>query len=232
MWRWELILGLPLHYTSMTVSLHWCFPLGRSRRLPLVVCCFLLPWSWFAEDRIVLGNVPWQFGPSLFVFRHIFLLGMGLGLDIKWVGVAKSFGPIIAPQNLFVRLLGRGGGFWCPRAYITADQVLSPISARASSPAQGTLLAFRCTRHAIINTFMERRRSLQYTRHTFIGAFMKRRKFSGWGFPWKSGETHSACNSLFGLHVNQVPPRFRLLYKAPWENRSFTSTNPWVLHEL
>ena len=40
-------------------------------------------------DRIVLSNVTWQFGPSLFV------LGVGLMPDMKWAGVAKSFGPTI-----------------------------------------------------------------------------------------------------------------------------------------
>ena len=55
--RCQLILELPLHYTPMVVSLHLRFFLGRSRRLPLVACCFLLPWSRFAENRIVLGNV-------------------------------------------------------------------------------------------------------------------------------------------------------------------------------
>ena len=32
----------------------------------------------------------------------------------------RSFGPTIAPQNPAARLLGRGGGFWCSRAYIMA----------------------------------------------------------------------------------------------------------------
>ena len=47
----------PLHYTPMAVSLHLHFPLGRFGRLPLVACRFLLPWSQFAENRIVLDNV-------------------------------------------------------------------------------------------------------------------------------------------------------------------------------
>ena len=128
--RRQLILELPLHCTLMTVSLHLCFPLGRSRRLPLVACRFLLPWSRFTENRIVFGNVSWQLGPSLFI------LGMGIGLDMEWAGVAKFFGPTIAPKNPIVRLLRRGQGFWCPRAYVTAGRVLSPVSARASSPAQ------------------------------------------------------------------------------------------------
>ena len=42
---------------------------------------------------IVVGNVSWQFGPSSFVLRHFFLLDVGLGLDMKWVEVAKFFDP-------------------------------------------------------------------------------------------------------------------------------------------
>ena len=91
--RWHLILELLFHYTPMVDSLHLCFPLGCSGRLPLVVCRFLLPWSRFAENRIVLSNVFWQFGPSSFVLGHFFFLSVGLGLDMKW-GVAKFFGPI------------------------------------------------------------------------------------------------------------------------------------------
>ena len=202
MWRWQLILELLLHYTPMAASLHLCFSLGRSGRLLLVACHFLLPWSRFAENRIVLGDVSWQFGLSSFILGHFFLLSVGLGLDMKWVGVAKFFGPTIASQNPAVRLLGRGGGFWCPRAYVTTGRVLSPISARASSSAQGTLLAFRCMRRAVINTFIERRGSFRYTRRAFIGAFMKRRGSSGWGFPWKLGGTYFACNSPFGFLAN------------------------------
>ena len=200
--RWQLFLELLLHYTLMVDSLHLCFPLGCSGRLPLVVCRFLLPWSRFAKNRIVLGNVSWQFRPSSFVLGHFFLLGVSLGLDMKWARVAKFFGPTITPQNPAVRLLEQGGRFWCPRAYVTASRVLSPVSVRASSPAQGTLLAFRYTRRAVINTFMERRGSLWYTRHTFIGAFMKRRGSSSWGFPWILGGTYFACNSLFEFCAN------------------------------
>ena len=93
MWRWQLILKLLLHYTPIANSSHLCFSLGRFGRLPLVVCRFLLPWSRFAENRIVLGNVSWQFRPSPFVLRHFFLLSVGLELDMKWVGVAKFFDP-------------------------------------------------------------------------------------------------------------------------------------------
>ena len=42
---------------------------------------------WDAENRIVLGNVSRLFGLALFVLGHFFLLGVGLGLSIKWAGV-------------------------------------------------------------------------------------------------------------------------------------------------
>ena len=84
---------LLFHYTHITDLLHLCFLLGHFGRLPLVVCRFLLLWSSFAENGIVLSNISCQFGPSLFVLRHFFLLGVGLGLDMKWPGVAKFFGP-------------------------------------------------------------------------------------------------------------------------------------------
>ena len=100
-------------------------------------------WSRLVEDRIVLGDVCCQFGLSLFVLEHFFFLGMGLKLNIKWARVAKFFDPTIAPQNLDVRFLGRRGGFWCPRAFIMACQVLSFVSARVFSPDRGTLLALR-----------------------------------------------------------------------------------------
>ena len=67
--------------------------------------------SRLAENKVVLGNVSWQFGLSSFVLGHFFLLGVGLGLSIKWVGVAKFLDPTIAPQNPTVQLLGRKGEF-------------------------------------------------------------------------------------------------------------------------
>ena len=48
-----------------------------------------------AEDRIVLGDVSWQFGLSLFVLERFFLLGMGLGLCMKWAGAVKFFDPTL-----------------------------------------------------------------------------------------------------------------------------------------
>ena len=95
----------------MAVSLHLRLPLGRSGRLPLVACRFLLPRSRFAKNRIVLGNASWQFGLSSFVLEYFFLIGVSLRLDMKWAGVAKVFSPTIAPKNIVVRLLERGGGF-------------------------------------------------------------------------------------------------------------------------
>ena len=98
-----------------------------------MACRSSLLASGMAEVRIVLGDVSGPFRLSSFVLGHFFLLGVGLGLSIKWAGVAKFFDPTIAPQNPAVWPLGRRGGFWCPQAFIMACQVLSSISARAFS---------------------------------------------------------------------------------------------------
>ena len=151
------------HYVSL-------FCLGRLGRLSLRACRFSFSQFQLSEDRIVLGDASRQLGLSLLILGCFFLLGVGLSLCIKWAGFAEFFGPTIALQNPVVQLLGQGGGFWCPRAYVMAGQVLSSVSARASLLARGMLLAFRCTRRAVINTFMEWRGSLRYTRCVFIGA--------------------------------------------------------------
>ena len=114
--RWQPLLELLLHHAPMAGPLRLCFPLGCSRRLPLVTWRFPLLRSRFAEDRVVLGSTSWQFRLSLFVLGHFFLLGMGHGLDMKWAGVAKSIDPTITLQNPVVWLLGLGGGFWCSQA--------------------------------------------------------------------------------------------------------------------
>ena len=177
------------------------FCLGRLGRLSLRACRSSFSQFQLDEDRIVIGDASWQLGLSLLILGCFFLLRVGLGLCMKWAEAAEFFGPTIASQNPTVQLLGQGGGFWCPRAYVTAGWVLSLLSTRASSPVQGTLLTFRCTRRVVINTFMERCGSLWYTRHAFIGAFMKRHGSSGWGFPWKLGRSYFACNSLFELRA-------------------------------
>ena len=57
MQRWQFLLELLLHHTPIADSLHLCFSLGRSGRLPLAACRFFLLWSRFAKDRIVLDNI-------------------------------------------------------------------------------------------------------------------------------------------------------------------------------
>ena len=66
-----------------------------------------------------------------------------LGLILIWAGVPRSFGPTIAPQNPAVRLLGRRGGFLCPRGTLPACQVLSSVGIRAFSFAYNTFMALR-----------------------------------------------------------------------------------------
>ena len=46
--------------------------------------------SGLAEDRIVLDDIFGPFGLSLFVLGHFFLLGIGLGLSMRWAGIVNS----------------------------------------------------------------------------------------------------------------------------------------------
>ena len=67
-----------------------------------MACRSSLLGSGLAENRIVLGDVSGPFGLSSLVLGHIFLLGVGLGLSIKWAGVVKFFDPtlfIIKPKH-------------------------------------------------------------------------------------------------------------------------------------
>ena len=56
---------------------------------------------------MVLGDDSRQLGPSLLIPGCFFFLDVGLGLDTKWAGLAKYFGPTIAPQNPAIRLFGQ-----------------------------------------------------------------------------------------------------------------------------
>ena len=67
--------------------------------LSLKACRFSFLRFWLAEDRIVLGDVSWQLGLSLFIFGRFFLLGMGLGPCMKWAGAAEFFDPTILYIN-------------------------------------------------------------------------------------------------------------------------------------
>ena len=96
---WQLLLELLFYHAPMVGPLGSKLPLGCSSGLPLATWCFHLPWFWSAEDRVVLDNISWQSGFPLFVLEHFFLLGMGLGLDMKWVGVSRSFGPTLLIYN-------------------------------------------------------------------------------------------------------------------------------------
>ena len=60
-----------------------------------MACRSSLPGSGLAENRIVLVDVSGPFGLPSFVLGHFFLLGVGLGLSIKWVRVVKFFDPTL-----------------------------------------------------------------------------------------------------------------------------------------
>ena len=46
---------------------------------------------------MVLDDASQQLGPFLLILRRFLFLSVGLGLDMKWAGVLRSFSPIIAP---------------------------------------------------------------------------------------------------------------------------------------
>ena len=171
---WETALGGVLFSPSM-ISI--CQEQDCPRQHLLAV------WTFFIRPRAFLPPRcrPWAW------------YGMGRGCQILWPHNSPSKSCYPTPRSGSRILMSSG--------LCHSWSSLVPLSARASSPAQGMLLEFRCTRRVVINTFMEWRGSLRYTRHAFIGAFMKRRGSSGWGFPWKLGGTYFACNSLFELRV-------------------------------
>ena len=94
--RWQLLPELLFYHAPMAGPLGSELPLGCSRGLPLVALRFPLPWFWSAEDRVELVNISWQSGFPLFVLGHFFLLGVGLGLDMKWAGILRSFDPTVS----------------------------------------------------------------------------------------------------------------------------------------
>ena len=93
--KWQLLLELLFYHTPMVGPLGSELPLECSRGLPLATWRFPLLWFWFAEDRVVLGSISWQFGFPLFVVGHFFLLGMGLGPNMKWAGLCQILQPHI-----------------------------------------------------------------------------------------------------------------------------------------
>ena len=113
--RWQPLLELLLYHAPMVGPLRSGFPLGCSRRLPLVAWHFVLPWSRSAEDRVIVGSISWQSGLSLFALGHFFILGIGQRLDMKWAGIAKSFGPTIAFQNATIAKNHQQKKLWLPK---------------------------------------------------------------------------------------------------------------------
>ena len=101
--RWLLLPELLFYHAPMAGPLGSELPLGCSRGLLLATWHFPLPWFWSAEDRVVLGSISWQFGFPLFVLEHFFLLDMDLGLDMKWTGVPRSFGPTIIITKILTK---------------------------------------------------------------------------------------------------------------------------------
>ena len=74
-------------------------PLGSSRGLPRATWWLPLLWFWSVEDRVVLGSIFCQSGFPSFVLGHFFLLGVGLGLDMKLAEVSRSLWSHNSPSK-------------------------------------------------------------------------------------------------------------------------------------
>ena len=97
--RWQLLLGLLFYHAPMADPLGLESPLGSLRGLPLAMWCLPFLWFWSTEDRVILGSIFWQSGFPSFVLWHFFLLGVGLGLDMEWAEISKSFWPHNSPSK-------------------------------------------------------------------------------------------------------------------------------------
>ena len=166
-------------------------------------------WSWFVEDRFVLGSIFWQSGFPSFVLGHFFLLGLGLGLDMKWAELCQILQPHNSPSKS------------CCPAPRTERRILTfsgPYHGRLSlvplwvpgflhlPKARSWCFGVRGALSLML--FWEWCGSLRYTECVFNGAFMKRRGFGGWRFPWELGEIYFAWHSFFELCERWTPPDF------------------------
>ena len=75
---------------------------------------------------------------------------MGLGLYIKWVGVPRSFGPIIAPQS---GSSDEEKDFDVLRPTSWPIESCFPMGAKVSSSTHDMLLVLWRTRHIVMNAF-------------------------------------------------------------------------------
>ena len=75
--------------------------LGSSRGLRPAMWRLPLQWFWSAEDRVVLGNIFWQSRFPSFVLGHFFILGVGIGLDMKWAGLCQILQPHNSPSKSY-----------------------------------------------------------------------------------------------------------------------------------
>ena len=111
-------------------------PLGSLRGLPLAMWCLLLLWFWSTEDRVVLGSIFWQSGFPSFVLWHFFLLGVGLGLDMEWAEVSRSFWPHNSPSNPPPCPRSRATWFWGAIMGLKGSRDFNPFHIKPKAHAE------------------------------------------------------------------------------------------------
>ena len=104
-WRWQLLLGLLFYHALMAGLLGLESLLRSSRGLLRATWCLPLLWFWSAEDMVVLDSILWQSGFLSFLLGHFFLLGVGLGPDIKWAEVSRSLWTHTCQLGFIVKML-------------------------------------------------------------------------------------------------------------------------------
>ena len=174
----------------------FCDPQGDCLGLPL-------PWFWPAEDKVILGSTFWQSGFPSFVPGHFFILGVGLGLEMEWAEVSRTFWPHNSPSRSCCpdpqtgRWILTFSGLNHGRLSLVSLWVLGFLRLPM---ARSWHFGVRGASSSMLS-FWRECGSLQYTECVFNGAFMKWHGFGSWRFPWELGESYFAWHSFFELCV-------------------------------
>ena len=179
-------------------------PFFSGHQLPRTWRSSAISPSSCGPSLVILGCFPPQLGPWAYYS--------------KWARGPRSFGLTIAPQNPIVRNLRWGAAFWHSQPITRSIELYFLTGARASPVIHCTFLAFRRTRRIAINvsSSVVTRIALEYGKRIQWCLYettqiwrLKAPLGIGWNsfrltfFPW-------------ALWIVRFP-RFRLLYKVPWE---------------
>ena len=115
--RWQLFLGLPPHLFPLWLA-HMAWNLFCNPRVDVLRRCGVFFSHDFGLPRIGSSSAVHSNSLDSLHSSPGTSFSSTWALSLEWNGPKPlgPSGPTIAPQNYAARLLGRGGGFWCPRA--------------------------------------------------------------------------------------------------------------------